>query len=128
MLFPVFWTSITIEIFRFLLLQQSYRMRQPRRSTITTVQLSELRKVSSAMRQEMSKLQQCNENEETSDIASSSTTSVITDTVQVKRCDLYIVTMFCMLRMCFSTRKYMQCSCRTSCSYYYGHVNYEHKN
>ncbi|XP_065910074.1 uncharacterized protein [Dysidea avara] len=64
---------------------QSYRMRQPRRSTITTVQLSELRKVSSAMRQEMSKLQQCNENEETSDIASSSTTSVITDTVQVKR-------------------------------------------
>jgi len=65
---------------------QSQRAKLRRRSTVTTVQRSELRKASSAMRKEMSKLQQSDEDgEDTSDIASSSTATVATDFVLEKR-------------------------------------------
>jgi len=60
------------------------RIKIPRRSTVTAIELSELQRVSSTMKQEMSKLQQSNKDgEETDDVASSSITSI--DTVQEKR-------------------------------------------
>ena len=85
--------TIIIQISSLQLTAQSNRIKLPRRSTVTTTQLSELERVSSVMKQEMSKLQQSNEDDEnTGDVVSSSTTSVDTDTLQEKRyCMLCVV-------------------------------------